>query len=346
MKLYIAGGCGEHGRNCFLIEGNTQSFLVDCGMMAEEGEQGVPRLTYEQIESLCCVFLTHSHADHSGAIPWLLKQGYHGPIIAAQETLAQLPFPVETGIALETICPNRQGQYHGIEVEWGRSGHCRGSVWYHFCLEGKKLLFSGDYTEDTLVYAVDPIRGQYADLAVVDCAYGNQDVAYEERCSSLLTNAAAFLQKRPLVFPVPRFGRGIELLQLFYRGGITADYYGDAHFLTECERAEIQGYPEVFLAAGEEREGIIFLSNPQLRTESTRMIAEHLIERGAYGILTGTVEKGTYAAALLEQGKAMVLPYPVHLNRRQSQKLCSMNHFGYTVFYHSSEIKHEAVVVF
>lgn len=37
MKLQIAGGCGEHGRNCFYVIGEDTAFLVDCGQM--DGEQ-------------------------------------------------------------------------------------------------------------------------------------------------------------------------------------------------------------------------------------------------------------------------------------------------------------------
>ncbi len=35
MKLMIAGGVGEHGRNCFLVQGETIRFLTDCGKMAD-----------------------------------------------------------------------------------------------------------------------------------------------------------------------------------------------------------------------------------------------------------------------------------------------------------------------
>lgn len=31
MKLYIAGGCGEHGRNSFLLSDKNELLLVDCG---------------------------------------------------------------------------------------------------------------------------------------------------------------------------------------------------------------------------------------------------------------------------------------------------------------------------
>ncbi len=33
MELYIAGGCGEHGRNCFYITDKFNSIIIDCGMM-------------------------------------------------------------------------------------------------------------------------------------------------------------------------------------------------------------------------------------------------------------------------------------------------------------------------
>jgi predicted metal-dependent RNase len=33
MKLIAAGGCGEHGRNCFLVENEQISILVDCGII-------------------------------------------------------------------------------------------------------------------------------------------------------------------------------------------------------------------------------------------------------------------------------------------------------------------------
>ena len=41
MELFIAGGCGEHGRNCFYVEQNGEAFLVDCGLLA--GAEGRAR---------------------------------------------------------------------------------------------------------------------------------------------------------------------------------------------------------------------------------------------------------------------------------------------------------------
>ena len=42
MKLQIAGGCGEHGRNCFHVIGEHTAFLVDCGQMAGNPAEAIP----------------------------------------------------------------------------------------------------------------------------------------------------------------------------------------------------------------------------------------------------------------------------------------------------------------
>ena len=54
MELFIAGGCGEHGRNCFYVEQNGAAFLVDCGLLAG-AEDDLPRLNAEQIQKLQAV---------------------------------------------------------------------------------------------------------------------------------------------------------------------------------------------------------------------------------------------------------------------------------------------------
>ena len=166
MEVFLAGGVGEHGRNCFYVRGKELCFLVDCGKMAGS-KQPYPKLTPEQIRSLQYVFLTHSHADHTGALPWLIEQGFSGTVAASEETFDQLPF------SLPNTVPLRSFQLPmGLKLRWGRSGHCPGSVWYEFRLEKQTLLFSGDYTESSLLYPADPIRRVRAELAVVDCAYG------------------------------------------------------------------------------------------------------------------------------------------------------------------------------
>ena len=346
MKLFLAGGVGEHGRNCFLVQGETMCFLVDSGKMADTPEDPYPHLTREQISSLDAVFLTHSHADHTGALPWLYENDFRGPVIASEETLRQLPFPAENAAGLQTLCPNGTGTFRGLNIAWGRSGHCAGSVWYRFTEGGKTILFSGDYTENTRAYACDPIRGQTADLAVLDCAYGRDAATYGDACRQLVRETERMLSGHgSVLFPVPKYGRGIELLTLFSEHLPGAAYSADALFLQNlAERAKDDfwyrpGRIEADIAPiGSQTRGIVFVSDPQLRTPAARETAERILSLGGAAVMTGTPEKGSFSEKLLLAGKMTMLRYPVHLNCAQYEKLIGENHFTQTVAYHSPDI--------
>ena len=354
MRLIIAGGCGEHGRNCFLVEGEYANFLVDCGMMAGEEGGGYPRLSAEQIRRLRCVFLTHSHADHTGALPWLRRMGYTGPVIASRHTLEQLPFHLEAGLALEELCPGREGSYDGVHIRWGRSGHCVGSVWYRFSMEQKSILFSGDYTEDTLVYACDPIRDQFADIAILDCAYGTDETSYAAVCGRLVVETERLLSAHGLLlFPVPKYGRGLELLQLFSRRLLGISYYGDTRFLENLSAQKSGGFwyrPAKISASVQQycgqTTGIVFVSDPQLHSDMARKTAEQVLSLGGMAVMTGTVEKGSHSELLLRQGRMKQLRYPVHLNSLQYRQLALNNHFSRTIAYHSTDFSEKQRMLF
>jgi metallo-beta-lactamase family protein len=85
MYITFIGAAHEVTGSCTLLEVNGHNILVDCGM-----EQG--RDTYENIPipvpipDLEAVLLTHAHIDHSGMIPWLVKNGFKGSVYATEVT--------------------------------------------------------------------------------------------------------------------------------------------------------------------------------------------------------------------------------------------------------------------
>ncbi len=354
MKLFVAGGVGEHGRNCFLVQGETIHFLVDCGKMADTPEDPYPRLMREQIGGLDAVFLTHSHADHTGALPWLYENGFQGTVIATAETLRQLPFAVRERCTLDELCPNGTGQLQSLSIQWGRSGHCAGSVWYRFAENGKSVFFSGDYTEDTQVYVCDPIRGQHADLAVLDCAYGLDETPYEAACDRLVRETEELLSDHKLLlFPVPKYGRGLELLKLFSDHLSSVSYYADALFLQNLAEQDAGGfwYRQVKINAcvrpyNGQTQGIVFVNDPQLRSEAAQRTAEQVLSLGGIAVMTGTLEKGSYSEGLFRQGKMALLRYPVHLNHVQFEQLKGKNNFQQTIPYHSEKFSAKREILF
>ena len=343
MKLFIAGGVGEHGRNCFLVQGDTACFLVDCGVMAGS-TQPYPRLSAEQIRLLQYVFLTHSHADHTGALPWLYENGFTGTVVASEETLRQLPFPVKEHAVLEALCPAGNGHIQSLGITWGRSGHCAGSVWYRFSDGEKSIFFSGDYTEDTEVYACDPIRNQIAGLAVLDCAYGTDETPYAAACDRLIQETGQLLCAHSLLlFPVPKYGRGLEILKLFSQRLSGVSYYADDLFIKNLAAQQAGGFwyrpGKIGVTVSPyngQAQGIVFVSDPQLRSENARKMANCVLSLGGKAVMTGTLEKGSYSDDLFRHGKMVLLRYPVHLNHMQFQQLVKINRFAETVPYHSA----------
>ena len=354
MKLFIAGGVGEHGRNCFLVQGEKICFLVDCGKMADTPSDPYPRLSPEQMRQIDAVFLTHSHADHTGALPWLYENGFRGAVIASAETLRQLPFSVPEKCILEELCPDGTGEFQGLSVQWGRSGHCVGSVWYHFTEGEKSVFFSGDYTENTQLYLCDPIRNRRADFAVLDCAYGTDETPYAAACDRLVGETEKLLSAHSLLlFPVPKYGRGVEILKLFSDRMSGVPYYADALFLknlTERHEKTFWYRPAAVAAAvqpyGGQDRGIVFVSDPQLRSRESQEIARDVLSPGGFAVMTGTLEKQSFSESLLRQGKAVLLRYPVHLNHAQFDRLKAANAFRRTVAYHSEEFNAEREFIF
>lgn len=344
MRVKVAGGCGEHGRNCFLVNAKEYSFLVDCGILAGASPL-FPRLSQKDIQKIRYVFLTHSHADHSGALPWLYENGFDGTVIAPKCTFSQLPFPLRKELALEDFCTDRKGQIDGMCLEYGRSGHCMGSVWYHFVRKDGSILFSGDYTEHSLVYRCDPIRSIHADYAVVDCAYGRDNRSFEECCDELIEGIRELKRNhRTLFLPVPKYGRGMDLLVLLQKRLPELSCCGDTHLLQEVRRMNdaAEWYLDVELRLEnfdpDQACDIVLISDPQLRSLESRILAEAILEKNGYGVMTGTLETNSFSESLVHAKRMQQFRFPVHQNHAECHSLLNQNSFERVILYHSPEI--------
>ncbi len=88
MKLSFHGADRMVTGSCHLLEARGQRILVDCGLFQggrELDEDNAEPFGFEP-RSIDKVLLTHAHLDHCGRLPLLVKQGFHGEIIATEAT--------------------------------------------------------------------------------------------------------------------------------------------------------------------------------------------------------------------------------------------------------------------
>lgn len=97
MKLRFLGAAGTVTGSRYLLEQESTRVLVDCGLF--QGVKNIRDRNWEPFPvnpgQLDAVLLTHAHLDHSGYLPRLMREGFHGPIHCT-ETTAEL-----VGILLE-----------------------------------------------------------------------------------------------------------------------------------------------------------------------------------------------------------------------------------------------------
>jgi metallo-beta-lactamase family protein len=102
-----------------LVEANGHRMLLDCGM-AQGRRQEANRLNSEfpfNPESIEAVVLSHAHLDHSGKLPMLVKNGFHGSIFSTSATRDLCSAMLADSASLQEMDAkyvNRQNEKQGL----------------------------------------------------------------------------------------------------------------------------------------------------------------------------------------------------------------------------------------
>ncbi len=120
MKITFCGAAKIVTGSCFLVETEEDRVLVDCGMF--QGRKDIVKLNFEPFmfepRDVSHVLLTHSHIDHSGLIPKLVKSGFTGKILATGATSDLCKIMLEDSAhiqELDTEAENRRRKRAGLE---------------------------------------------------------------------------------------------------------------------------------------------------------------------------------------------------------------------------------------
>lgn len=215
-QLHFLGAARTVTGSQYLLEAGGRRLMVDCGMF--QGEKALRLRNWAEPEfdpaSLDALVLTHTHLDHIGRVPRLVKQGFSGRIYCTPPTreLAEillqdaahlqeedaaylnkkgltkhapaLPLfdaaDVEAALGLFETVPLGEERAVGQAFRFGyrEAGHLLGaaSVDVRLC-EGSRearVLFSGDVGRFDAVLAKDPAPAPEADYIVVESTYGNR----------------------------------------------------------------------------------------------------------------------------------------------------------------------------
>lgn len=91
--LTFHGAAQQVTGSCYLIETDNHRMLLECGIRQGEDKRNnkdVPPFAFDP-RSIDAVILSHTHLDHSGLVPLLVKEGYEGPIYTTTATQDLLP---------------------------------------------------------------------------------------------------------------------------------------------------------------------------------------------------------------------------------------------------------------
>jgi ribonuclease J len=182
LRVIPLGGLGEIGKNMMLFEYGDECIAIDCGLMfPAEDMLGVdlviPDVSYilENKKKLRAIFITHGHEDHTGALPYILRQinvpVYATPLAHGLITVKLKEARLLGSTDLREIRPGDSIEEGPFTIEPFQVAHSiPDSVGYAIRTPMGTCIHTGDFKLDHT-----PVMGQSTDLSKL-ARYGEEGV--------------------------------------------------------------------------------------------------------------------------------------------------------------------------
>ncbi|TRO50185.1 MBL fold metallo-hydrolase [Candidatus Bathyarchaeota archaeon] len=224
MQVGFLGGAREVGRISISVKTKKTQALLDYGVMFDN-EPGFPmHVPPKEVDAL---ILTHSHLDHSGALPIFYIHG-KTPLYTNRLNLDlsqllikdfihlsgyYLPFEY---LELKTMMKSNKHLDFGVEEKVGdlkfklvNAGHTPGSAQVLIEANGKKLLYTGDFnTTDSQLLAGATMEYEDLDAVVIESTYANADHADRKELEKSFVESVTEVVEKGGIALIPAFGVG------------------------------------------------------------------------------------------------------------------------------------------
>jgi putative mRNA 3-end processing factor len=224
LKIGFLGGAREVGRIGISVKSEKSQVLLDYGVMLDN-EPGFPmHVPPKEVDGL---ILTHSHLDHSGALPIFYIEGtkplYTNKLnLELSQLLIQdfihlssyyLPFEY---LELKTMMRSNKHLDFGVEETLGdmrfqllNAGHTPGSASVLVEADGKRMLYTGDFnTVDSQLLTGAAMDYGDLDDVVMESTYANEDHTDRRELEKRFVESITEVVEKGGIALVPAFGVG------------------------------------------------------------------------------------------------------------------------------------------